>query len=267
MALLGEALGRIRSHGIWVTAGYLSYLTCLSIVPLLTVAVTILSAFSGFEKVDRQVESFVLRHLLPASGEVIHRYVREFVDNATHITSIGTLVLVVTALLLMQAVDVALNEIWGIRERRRPLAAFSLYWTCLTLGPLLLGVGVVESPSLAGLGDGVDHGEWSWAQSLAEIFPFLTTFLAFFALYQTVPLRRIRFWHAAVGGAVAALLFEIAKALFTAYLTHFASYQAIYGALAGVPIFLVWLYISWGVILTGAEIAATLTRRADPAAA
>ncbi len=241
------------------SAASLSYSSLLALVPLMTIALTILSAFPAFSEVRFQLQNWVFRNFLPAAGIEISDQLTSFVDNATKTTGIGVLALAVTALLLLSTINSAFNAIWRVADQRALFLKLLVYWALLTLGPLLIGA----SLSLSSYGFAMV--EWSGIEGYTRSFFDVTQFLpavlstiAFTLLYLVVPNRPVRFRHALSGAVIAALLFEFLKKGFALYLAHFPSYQALYGALAAVPIFLVWMYLSWAVILFGAEIAASL---------
>jgi membrane protein len=249
---------RYLADNIGVNAGYLSYMTLLSIVPLITVMLSVLSAFPVFESVKTEIENFIFRNFVPASGEVIQTHIREFVTNTSKMTAVGVTAVVVVALMLIFAVDRTLNTIWRTRHTRRSVVSFSIYWMILTLGPVLIGASLALTSYLVGLAQ-VANGTFSgfWAQILKWL-PYMISLTAFLLLYQLVPNYPVSFPHALSGAVVAAILFELCKKAFAFYVTHFPTYQTIYGALAVVPILFVWIYLSWMVVLIGAEIAACL---------
>lgn len=241
------------------SAAALSYSSLLAMVPLLAIALTVLSAFPAFTEIRIELQSMVFDNFLPDTGVEISEQLAAFIENATKTTGIGVIALAVTALVLLSTITGAFNAIWRVSDQRSLFLQFLVYWALLTLGPLLIGA----SLSLSGYGYAMV--EWSGIDGYTRSFFNVTQFLpailsagAFTLLFIVVPNRPVRFRHALLGAAVAAFLFEVLKKGFALYLTHFPSYQALYGALAAVPIFLVWMYLSWAVILFGAEIAASL---------
>ncbi|WP_193222305.1 virulence factor BrkB family protein [Alkalilimnicola sp. S0819] len=230
----------------------LAYTTLLSLVPLLTVSFAVLSAFPVFDDISAQVQAFLFDNLVPATGDMVFDYIQRFMGQTGGLTAVGTLGLVVAALLMISTIDKALNDIWRISDRRRPVQGFLVYWTVLTLSPVFLGASVAISSYL--LGDWAELVELSGLrQWLLAVLPFLAEWLGLMLLYTVVPNRRVPLVHAALGALVAAILFELAKAVFALYVRSVPAYEVIYGALAAVPLFLVWLYVSWVVVLVGAE--------------
>lgn len=246
---------RIREDRLPVNAGYLSYVTLLSIVPLVTVMLSAFSAFPVFESIRSEIENFIFRNFVPVAGEMIKEHVLRFVDNASKMTAVGIVVLVIVALTLISSVDRTLNQIWRTQRTRRAIVSFSIYWMILTLGPILIGTSLVLTSYLVSL---TKHagGSLTFVRTLTlRWFPYFSSVTAFFLLYMIVPDNRVKFKHAAVGALVAAVLFECCKKGFAFYIAHFPTNQAIYGALATIPVLFIWVYLSWIVVLFGAELA------------
>lgn len=240
-------------------AGALSYTTIFALVPLLTVGLAVFSLFPEFARFSEAVTNFLFQHLVPASGEELENYIRDFVTKASHLTVWGTLALFISGLLMMTSIEHAFNRIWRVTSPRRALARFVVFWTTLTLGPLLVGAGLaVSSAILANPLFSATSQEMQLETRLLAIMPFAVTLSAFTLGYMVVPNCPVRWRHALVGGALGALAFEVAKAGFAEFVTHFASYQQVYGAVAMIPVFLLWIYVSWVVILLGASLTAAI---------
>jgi membrane protein len=236
-------------------AASLAYTTLLSLVPLMAVSLTLVAAFPVSARVSEQVQAFVFENFMPDFGLMVQEYLLQFSERATQLTGAGAAFLLVVAVLLMSNIDQAFGMIWKVRRRRSPLSRFMVYWSILSLGPLLMGVSVAATSYLLSLPLFQSGAEAAGpAQRLLRLAPILASTVAFTLLYLLVPNRRIPFRHALIGGVVAALLFELAKHGFGLYLTRFPTHQAIYGALAAVPVFLIWLYISWMITLLGGEL-------------
>ncbi len=240
-------------------AASLTYATLLSLVPLMTVSLAIFSAFPIGDKMAVVVQDFVFENFMPNSGEVLQEHLQNFSAKASRLSGTGFAFLIVVALLLMANIDKALNTIWRVRRKRRFVAKFIVYWSILSLGPLLIGVSMVVTSYLVSIPIFSDAAETiSVLHRLLKVTPVLASASAFTLLYAVVPNRRVPIRQALYGGLFAALLFELAKRGFAFYLTHFPTYEAIYGALAAFPIFLVWIYLSWVVTLLGAEFSCCL---------
>lgn len=234
-------------------ATQLSYASLLAVVPVLAICLALLTAFPGFEHLRQDAQLFLFENLVPNAGVEVSDQLAAFVENTRGMTGMGTIALAVTALFLLSTINGAFNAIWRVSEPRPLMVRIMAYWMVLTIGPIFLGA----SLSLSSYGFVTNLlAEGDRAFGLTRLLPILLTVCAFTVLYAFVPAREVAFRHALVGGIVAAALWEILKAGFGLYLKQFPSYEVIYGALASVPIFLIWMYLSWAVILFGAEIAA-----------
>jgi len=241
----------IRDNGLR-HASTLAYTTLLSIVPLMTVAFSVLAAFPVFEPIIGRIHQLIFANLVPASGAMVQAHIERFSSKAAGLTGVGIIGLLASALLMMAAVDKALNEIWQVRQRRRMLHGFMIYWTLLTLGPLLIGASLIITSYVESLQAFSTIEKTLPRQMLFNLISLLSEFLAFFFMYSAVPNRRVSMRHAALGALLVSMLFEAAKLAFAWYVTSFPTYEAIYGALAALPLFLIWLYLSWALVLLGA---------------
>ena len=249
---------RFKEDRIIVYSGYLSFVTLLSIVPLLAVIFSVFSLFPVFQDWRGEVESFVFKNFVPTLGESIQGYLIRFVENATNMTSLGLVALFLVALLLISSIDHTLNHIWRVRKNRRQLVSFSIYWVVLTLGPVLIGISLLTTSYLFSLTGFEDNTLLAVRKLFLAFLPYLGSFSSFLLIYLLVPHTRVHFWSALSGAMIAAILFELSKSAFALYFTHFPVYKEIYGALAIIPLLFVWIFISWVVILVGAQVAASL---------
>ncbi|MDE2224262.1 MAG: YihY family inner membrane protein [Xanthomonadaceae bacterium] len=241
------------------TAGALSYTTLFAIVPMLAAVIAIVSVFPAFAGLRDSVTRFIFRSFVPAAGETVQGYLLQFAANASKLTLVGVLVLLASALMMMASIEDRFNRIWRVATRRKGSARLLLYWAALTLGPILVtaGVGVSSWVYAQPLWRGVaGHGVAGFRLWL--LAPFLITWVGLSVLYQVVPNCRVRWRDAITGALVAAVLFEFARKGFAAYVQGIANYREVYGALAAIPIFLIWVYLSWVVVLLGAILAAAL---------
>ncbi len=234
-------------------AASLTYTTLLSLVPLMTVSLAVFAAFPISGKVADEIQSFVFDNFVPASGEVLQAHLRDFSKKASELSGTGFAFLVVVALMMMGNIDRAFNTIWRVRRKRSPINLFMVYWSILTLAPLLIGVSVAVTSYLVSVPLFTDVATLGGNVNLLGMAPMLASSVAFSLLYLIVPNRRVAVVHAVAGGVLAAILFELAKRGFAFYVTTFPTYEAIYGALAVIPIFLVWIYLCWIITLLGAE--------------
>ena len=255
---LNYLLERFKEDRIIVYSGYLSFVTLLSIVPLLAVLFSVFSLFPVFQEWRGEVESFVFKNFVPTLGESIQGYLIRFVENATNMTSLGLVALFLVALLLISSIDHTLNHIWRVRKNRRQLVSFSIYCVVLTLGPVLIGISLLTTSYLLSLTGFEDNTLLAVRKLFLAFLPYLASFSSFLLIYLLVPHTRVHFWSALSGAMIAAILFELSKSAFALYFTHFPVYKEIYGALAIIPLLIVWIFISWVVILVGAQVAASL---------
>jgi membrane protein len=242
-----------------VTAASLTYTTLLSLVPLFTVALAASTAFPVFDEAVSALQAFVFENFLPdARGvETIAEQIRSFTENAGRLTAIGTAFFVVTSVMLMLTIDDSLNRIFRVQRRRPLLQQVLIYWGVLTLGPVLIGGSLSASSFAVGASLGMLQLD-DFAEFLLRVLPFVFTCAALTLLYAVVPYRYVELRHALVGGILAGAAFELAKRGFGLYLAWFPTYRLIYGAFATIPIFLIWLYVSWLVVLAGAAFTAVL---------
>ncbi|NDL64723.1 virulence factor BrkB family protein [Acerihabitans arboris] len=250
---------RIDHDGMTVLAGHLAYVSLLSLVPLITVVFALIAAFPVFSGASVQLKSFIFHNFMPATGDVIQRYLEQFILNTSKMTAVGTCGLIVTALLLIYSVDTVLNSIWRSKNKRPIIFSFAVYWMVLTLGPILTGASMVISSYLISLTWLNNTGTTTLVTAVLRVFPLLLSCASFWLLYCVVPTVRVPGRDALIGALVAGALFELGKKAFGLYVTMFPSYQLIYGVLAVIPILFLWVYWSWCIVLLGAEITASLT--------
>lgn len=251
-------LRRFFADGCPKIAGALSYSTLLAILPLFAIAFSLLSHLPGFGSYYDDVLGFVLANFLPGAGLEISDQFGLLLENAQKVTGVGILALVVTAYLMLVTLNSAFSGIWRATPRTSLLRRLVMQWIIVTLWPLPVALSLtLSSYGFAAL-RWFNIEDDSRLFGLTEVFPFLLAMLAFAILYIAVSPRRIAWTHALAGAAVAAALFELLRWGFGLYLENFASYEAIYGTLATIPIFLVWVFLCWAVILIGAEVTAAL---------
>jgi membrane protein len=241
------------------TAGSLTYTTLLSLVPLLTVALAMATAFPVFDAAVGALQEYVLENFLP-NTEGVSAFVEQinsFTERAGRMTAIGIGGLAFTGLILIMTIDDSLNRIYRVR-RRRPLGLrLLIYWAVITVGPVLIGTSLSITSYLVGASFGYLEIP-RVAQYPLGVLPFLLTCGALALLYIVVPYRRVEWRHGLIGAVFAGALFELAKRGFAFYIGHFPTYEFIYGTFATILIFLVWMYVSWWVVLIGATVTAML---------
>ena len=235
-------------------ASALAYTSILALVPLLVVGFATLSLFPAFAAWQGILQDFIFQSFVPGVGTRVQSYLTNFASKARDLQGLGVTALLITVLSLMSSIEAAFNDIWEVR-RHRPLGKrLLLYWTILTLGPLLIGAGLVATSFLVSLPMLRQAAALTGLSTfLLHWLPLITTWLAFVLSYKAIPYHPVKLSHALAGGLFGALLFEIAKRLFASWLLYFPTQQAIYGAFATVPVFLLWVFVSWFIVLLGAQ--------------
>jgi membrane protein len=237
-------------------AAALAFTSLLSIVPLMTVSFTVMSAFPFFRGLGGQLQNFIFHNFVAASAEVIQGNLQRFASQAANLSTTGIIFLVVTAVLMVFNMEQAFNVIWRVPRSRKGIPAFMMYWGLITFLPILIGIGFAISSYLFSLPliEGTTE-TLGIRKPILTYFPYLLTFIAFTVLYIALPNCKVLIRYAAIGGLVATLLFEFAKYAFGLYVLNFPTYELLYGTLAAIPIFLIWIYLSWLIILFGAVVA------------
>lgn len=253
------ALQRLRDGKLPQVAGSLTFTSVLALVPILTVAFAIFTAFPLFNTFRTSLEAYFVQNLMPKGiANTILGYLTQFATKATRLSAVGGVALMITAITTMAMIDKSFNQIWQVKRSRPILQRVLVYWAIVTLGPLLIGVSISTTSYLFTATSGVVKS----LPFVGEVFYTLVsvgfTTVAYTLLYLAVPNRSVDWRDAACGGLFAACAFEVAKRGFAVFISHFPTYTIVYGALAAVPIFLIWIYLSWLITLIGAVIAAAL---------
>ena len=236
-------------------AAALTYTTLFAVVPVMTVTYSMLSAIPSMQGVSERIQDFIFSNFVPSTGEAVQSYLHNFSQQARKLTVIGVAFLVVTSFMMLKTIDKSLNQIWQVNKVRRGINGFLLYWAILSLGPLFLGGGFLLTSYLASIKLVSDTtAMFGGEQWLLKLTPLLLSTGIFTLLYSAVPSRKVPVRHALMGAAFAAILVELAKGGFALFITLSPSYQLIYGAFAAVPLFLLWIYITWQIVLLGAVI-------------
>lgn len=254
MKIVGK---KFNNEGYFGQAASLSYTTLFSLVPLLAVSFAVFAAFPVFKDVSAKIQQLIFENFVATSAQSIHDYLISFISQTAHLSVIGMVFLLVTAVLLVFSMESTFNAIWKVTKRRHGVAAFLLYWGIITLIPIVIAMVVMVTSSVMAF----PLLEVSLVKgTVLTLLPYVTIFVAFFLLYYALPNCHVPVLSAALGGIIATLFFEIAKYGFSIYVTTFANYKLIYGALAIIPIFLLWLYIVWLIILFGAVVGCVVAK-------
>ncbi len=251
---------RLREDRCNQMAASLTFTTLLSVVPLITIALTLFSAFPVFSEFSTPLKEYILTNMVPETGgRIITGYMAQFAESASRLTAVGIVFLAVTAMLLMLTIDNAFNMIWRVSRPRSLLQRVLVYWAVLTLAPLLVGGSLSLTSWLVGFSSESAERIPSLGMDAIKIVPLVLTTAAFTLLFRVVPNRYVPMRHAVIGGLIASLAFESMNRAFAFYISHFPTYKLVYGAFASIPIFLMWVYFSWLTVLFGAIITASLS--------
>lgn len=240
-------------------AGSLTYTTLLALVPLLTVALTLATAFPIFDRFVERLQDFVLENFLPdtAGIDMIAQQLYDFTERAGQLQAIGLAALGVTAVMMMLTLDDVLNRIFRAARLRPLTQRIAVYLSVLVTGPVLIGASLSMTSFLVAASLGALNLD-GLAEAVLRFLPFVFTIAALTLLYVVVPNRPVAFRHALAGGVFAGLVFEIAKRGFALYVSGFPTYTLVYGAFATAFVFLLWLYLLWLIVLGGATLSAML---------
>ena len=248
-------LGRDK---VIIRASGLAYSSLLAAVPMVAVAFAMFSAFGAFDDIKQKVQEFLFSQFLATSQDEIVEYLNQFADSASKLGLIGFLFLVLAAILLLDNIESNFNNIWHVTTPRRFMAKITSYTSVLVFGTLLLGASITISARIQATLLRDIHFDPGTMETLgAWIFPLLLTFFAFLLMYLVIPYTRVRLTSALLGAFIGSILWEVGKNLFANSVGVSVRYSAIYGSLAVIPIFLIWLYITWIIVLLGLEISFT----------
>ncbi len=256
LRFLGILFGEFQRDQCLIRAAGLAFATLLALVPLSALLFSLFSALGTFNDLLERFQAFLLTQLLPASQQEIMGYIRGFVQNTRALGVVGLLFFLLTAVLLLNAVQNAFNVVWGSRERRNSFRRLVTYASILIVGSFLLSIGLnltgmirslLAIEAVAGIGRTMSF--------LTGVAPFVFIFLALLLMISLVPSGRVRGSSALVGAAAGVVLWELARRLFFLWITYVLRMSVVYGSLAVVPIFLIWLYVAWSVVLLALEIA------------
>ncbi len=240
-------------------ASGLTFTSLLAMVPLLAVSFAIFSAFPAFDKLKGKAQSYIFENFVPQVGTEVQAYLEGFTAKTGQLSAVGVVFLAVTAIMLLMTISNTFNSIWNVDRAKGLFSRMLVFWAVLTLAPLLFGASFSIYSVLVGLASSSGaEGAVSGLTKLAFVVPFLLQAAGLTVLYLAMPNFPVRRRDAVIGGLFAAALLELLKRGFALYVTSFPTYQTIYGVMATIPIFLMWVYLGWMVVLVGAEVTASL---------
>lgn len=245
---------RVKNDMIFRVSASLSYTSLLAIVPLFAIVLAIFSAFPIFADFKVQAQEFLLKNFVPEIATDLTTHITIFVEASAKLTAIGIAGLAVTAILMLSTIENSLNFIFKVYKARRITTKITLYWTVITLGPLLLGAAF----SLKGYLFTWHNDGW-----VNKYLPSILTYIVIVLLYVFVPNRKVKLKHALVGALVAVALFAVLRLVFGSFMVSVMAYKTLYGAMAVLPIFLIWMYLVWVMVIFGAVTTAAIQEFID----
>ena len=245
---------RAQQDTVLRVASSLSYTCLIALVPLLAIALAIFSAFPVFSEIRQQVQDFIINNVVPDIGQDISVYFNEFINATAQLTTIGVIGIALTAILLLSTIENSFNFIFKVNKPRRITTKITLYWTVITLGPLLLGTAF----SLKGYANYVFYSVAEFQVVLGSVLPFLLTWIVLTGVYIFVPNKKVGLLNALMGALVAMFLFWILKNGFSFFMLKNNVYKTLYGAVAVVPLMLIWMYLYWAAVIFGAVVTAAI---------
>lgn len=248
------------THECLKSAAALSFTTILSIVPIVALLFFSVSTFISDSENQIFIQNSLLNFFSPTAGQELQTKLIMLAEQASKLRTFGLIALFITVILGLNMIDLTINRIWNVERYKRTLLKLILYLLVLMMIPVLLGVSLYAGTyffSIAALKNTVVNDSLNFI--IVNLSPILVTWVAFVSIYKWVPNAKVGFKYALVGGAVAAILFELAKVLFIIYIRYFPTYDLIYGAFAVLPLFCLWIYISWIIVLVGAVLTYNLS--------
>ena len=255
---------RIKSDAIFRVASALSYTSLLALVPLFAIALAIFAAFPVFADSKIQIQEFIVHNFLPGTGEEVKEYFEQFINASAKLTTIGVVGISVTAIMLLSTIENTFNFIFKVNKPRRFTTKITLYWTIITLGPLLLGAAFSMRGYLYAISNLMEDNAGSLKMLVSSLVPASLTIILLVAVYMLVPNKKVNIFNAFWGAVTTVILFSILRSGFASILLSGATYKTLYGALATVPLLLVWMYLAWAIVIFGAILTASLDEFRNP---
>ncbi|MBO4285407.1 MAG: YihY family inner membrane protein [Alphaproteobacteria bacterium] len=247
---------RAQNDTVLRVASSLSYTSLIALVPVLAIALAVFSAFPVFADVREQIQEIFIQNLMPDAGQDVSAYFNDFIQATAKLTTIGVVGIALTAVLLLSTIENSFNFIFKVTHPRRWTTKITLYWTVITLGPLLLGTAL----SLKGM-----FAFNKFADTMPDLqivvgnlLPSVITCLLLIGVYVFIPNKKVSVSSALVGALTAMVLFLVLRQGFSLFMLKNNTYKTLYGAVAAVPLMLVWMYLYWAVVIFGAVVTAAL---------
>jgi membrane protein len=258
LQFVGALWDQIGHDKVIIRASGLAYSSLLATVPLVAVLFALFSAFGALDDLQRKVQELLFTQFLPTRQDEFVAYVDRFIDNTRGLGFVGFVVLIVAAILLLDNIESNFNEIWHARIRRKFINKLTAYTSVLVFGTVLIGVSLSISAKIKAMLFSSTALELSALTKLGSwVFPLFSSFLAFLLMFLIIPSGRVKVRSAAVGALFTSVAWELGKNVFANSVGQSVRYSTIYGSIAAIPIFLIWLYVTWIIVLIGLEIAYT----------
>ncbi len=259
LRLIFSVVRRFNEHACAQRAASLSFTSLLALAPGLTIALSVFAVSPYFADIALAVRQFLMSNLVPeAAGRMTTLYLEQFVRHAGRLTMWGTLLFATSVLFLLLTLDQAFNAIWRVNKPRPLWRRISRYAAFLVAGPIVLGITITSSSWLISMSLGWSSKLAPGEQFILKWLPLVLTVFIFSGLFWWIPKQKVLWRHALIGGTITALALEWMKSGFSWYVTHVLVYKLVYGAFASLPIFLLWIYVCWLIILGGAVLTACL---------
>lgn len=256
LQVVTDTLLQIRESQLPMAASSLAYTTILSVIPLLAVSFSIFQAFGGLEHLSSLIEPLILENLAEGTGDETLKQIKGFISHihAGALGATGFVGLIITSMSLLSSIEKTVNKVWKTEIKRPLFYRIASYWFVITIGPL--SASLFLGYATAG------------SSTLSEYLPtgfgsFLITFFVFVAMNKWIPNKNVNWIAAGIGGIFTTIVWLIAKFGYSIYNQKVMTYSKIYGSLGAIPIFLVWIYVTWLVILTGAALSAVIQNRLE----
>ena len=248
---------RAQNDTIFRVTASLSYTSLIALVPLCAIMISVFSVFPVFESVKEPVKEFLINTLSPTEEKEFSQQFSELISSAGQLTAIGVISLAITSILMLSTIESSLNFIFKVTRQRRFTTKITLYWTVITLGPLLLGTAFSMRGYLYTLQKFMPENLLD-NQTLLLLLPSFMTMLTLVLVYVLVPNKKVNILSAFVGAIIAVIIFSFLREGFAFFILKSATYKTLYGALATIPVFLIWMYLAWAVVIFGAVVTAAL---------
>ncbi len=255
--LLVYFIRRVERDRIGLEASSLAFTSILVLIPALSVVLSVFAVVPSFEQAREALKDFAAANFMPVFSDAVNSYVSSLVAHAGSLTITSTVFLFVIAIMLVRTIDNSLNRIWR-GGKRRIGSMMAIYWTLLTLGPIALGLIIWIFSKVLAYAFSSDEGISIPLLIAYFVFPIIIEIALITAMFMIVPSVQVKFQDAFLGAVVVTVAFEISKKIFSSFVLNFSNYEALYGALAALPVLMIWIYINWWLVLLGAEFTATL---------